>query len=61
MQPSLTAITNGWRVAAPTEDMLLRFQEAEYDDSDWQTASVPGHWQNEPSIDSDATTALYRT
>ena len=54
-------LSGTWR-AAPADDALLRtYQSPDFDDSDWQTIPVPGHWQQDPVFATSDGPVLHRT
>ena len=48
-----------WLVAPADEELARLFTNPQHDDSSWDSADVPGHWRNTPSL-ANAEEVLYR-
>ncbi len=49
--PSRAVDLGGWWLIAPSDDEVRRaFSATDFDDADWTSSSVPGHWQTTPGF-----------
>ena len=53
-------LSGAWRAAAAVGDLHQRFVETGFDDGDWATLSVPGHWRSDPDFAHTDGPVLYR-
>ncbi|MGH9032937.1 MAG: glycosyl hydrolase 2 galactose-binding domain-containing protein, partial [Acidimicrobiia bacterium] len=53
-------LSGTWRAAAAVGDLHQRFVEPGFDDRDWPTLSVPGHWRSSPDFADADGPVLYR-
>ena len=53
-------LSGTWRAAAAVGDLHQRFVETGFDDRDWPTLSVPGHWRSGPDFAGTDGPVLYR-
>jgi len=59
--PTARILSGPWRAARGHEDLRLRFTGAGFDDTDWLSAAVPGHWRSTPGLEDCDGPVLYRT
>jgi beta-mannosidase len=53
-------LSGTWRAAAAVGDLHQRFVETGFDDREWPTLSVPGHWRSRPDFAGTDGPVLYR-
>ncbi|MGZ4675408.1 MAG: sugar-binding domain-containing protein [Acidimicrobiia bacterium] len=58
--PSPLDLSGAWRVHVDDGDLARRFTATDYDDADWPTIDVPGHWQSNPLLATTDGPVLYR-
>lgn len=56
----LVDLSGTWRAHIGEDDLHRRFVEHEFDDRDWATVEVPGHWRSQPGFDATDGPVLYR-
>ncbi len=61
----LTSIDLGtdrdWRATIADEDLRRAYPDADHDDGDWESVTVPGHWRSVPAFAESDGPVLYRT
>ena len=53
-------LSGRWRLAPGDENLRRRYHEESFDDSDWETTEVPGHWRRHPAFATHDGPFLYR-
>ena len=53
-------LSGRWRAHVDDGDLARQFSSAQFDDSDWPTLNVPGHWQSADHFDRSDGPVLYR-
>lgn len=53
-------LTGGWRAHVGTDELLTDFLTPKFDDRDWPTLTVPGHWNASPDFAGHEGPVLYR-
>jgi len=55
-----TSLAGAWRAHESVGDLHQRFVEVGFDDADWPTVAVPGHWRSAPELATSDGPVLYR-
>ena len=53
-------LSGTWRAAVADEGLRREFPDAGFDDSEWETIDVPGHWRSTPAFADSDGPLLYR-
>ncbi|HEX2737058.1 MAG TPA: hypothetical protein VHP57_02865, partial [Acidimicrobiia bacterium] len=56
----LLDLSGAWRAHVADGDLHQRFADHSFDDRDWTTVTVPGHWRSTPELAATDGPVLYR-